>query len=352
MKKFIAAAAAFAVLASAGLAAACGGVTVPAGAIAAIKDGGVVTQEQYNEILSQAKTQITAQQGSFPKEGTEQFKQVRASIVSYLVLNEIMKQQAAQENVEVTIDGKAVEVPMKVAVTDKEYQDYYKSVVERVGGAKVLAKLLKEQGVSAESLAWQLKAQLLQSEVQQKVVSAIKVGDQEIKDYYNENKSQFVVGPTVTARHVLVKTKAEAEKVRALLLADNTDAGWKRVAKQYSTDASNKAKGGDLGTFGKGQMVAAFEKAAFALKVGQVSQPVKTQFGWHILEVTDTAKGSKQTLEQAKAMIQQQLLYTKQSTVWSDWLKKIQEDAGAAYAAGFNPAQLTASPSPSASSAE
>lgn len=352
MKRFIVAAAALAVLASALLVAACGGVKVPAGAVAAIKDGGVVTQERYDEILSQAKAQITAQQGAFPEEDTEQFKQIRASIVSYLVLNEIITKVATEESVEVTISGEAVDVPMKAEVTEKEYEDYYKSLVERLGGQKKLDELLKEQKISAESLEWQLRAQLLQSEVQQKIADAVKVGDAEIKDYYEKNESQFVVGPSVTARHVLVKTEAQAEKVRQLLLADNTDAGWKRVAKQYSTDASNKNTGGDLGSFTKGKMVPAFEKAAFALKVGQVSQPVKTQFGWHVLEVTDTAKGSTQTLEQAKPMIQQQLLYTKQSTVWQDWVKKAQDDAGAAYAPGFNPEELTASPSPAASPTE
>ncbi len=352
MKRLIVVAAALAVLVSSLLAAACGGVKVPAGAIAAIKGGGVVTQERYDEILSQAKAQITAQQGSFPEDGTEQFKQIRASIVNYLVLNELIAKVATEESVEVMIDGEAVDVPMKAKVTEKEYKEHYKSLVERLGGQKKLDALLKEQKMSAESLEWQLRAQLLQSEVQQKIGDAVEVSDEEIKDYYEENKSQFVVGPTVTARHVLVKTEAEAEKVRQLLLADNTDAGWKRVAKQYSTDASNKNTGGDLGTFTKGKMVPAFEKAAFALKAGEISQPVKTQFGWHVIGVTDTAKGSTQTLEQAKPMIQQQLLYTKQSTVWQDWVEKTQEDVGVAYAPGFDPAELTASPSPAASPTE
>ena len=126
---------------------------------------------------------------------------------------------------------------------------------------------------------------------------------------------------SVDARHILVKTKAEAEKVRALLAADNTDANWKKVAKQYSIDPGSKNSGGSLGNFPKGRMVKPFENAAFALKVDQISQPVKTQFGYHIIEVTKKTPGSSQTFAQAKATIVQQLKYQKQATAWDAWLK-------------------------------
>ena len=143
---------------------------------------------------------------------------------------------------------------------------------------------------------------------------------------------------SVDARHVLVKTKAEAEKVRALLAADNTDANWKKVAKQYSIDPGSKNSGGSLGNFPKGRMVKPFENAAFALKVDEISQPVKTQFGYHVIEVTKKTPGSSQTFAQAKATIEQQLKYQKQATAWDAWLKQALKDAGVVYAAGFDPA--------------
>ena len=121
------------------------------------------------------------------------------------------------------------------------------------------------------------------------------------------------------------------------------------MAKQYSTDPGTKNNGGDLGSFPKGRMVKPFDDAAFALKVGEISQPVKTQFGYHIIEVTKKTPASKQTLAQAKATIEQQLKYQKQATAWEKWLKDAMEDAGIPYAAGYDPAKLTASPSPAAS---
>ena len=158
-----------------------------------------------------------------------------------------------------------------------------------------------------------------------------------------------MVPDQVTARHVLVKTKAEAEKVKALLEADNTEAGWKKVAAEYSTDPGSKDTGGNLGSFDKSRMVEPFANAAFALETNEISDPVKTQYGWHVIEVTGKTPGSNQTFEEAKETIIQTLKYQAASTNWDKWLKNAQEALGIAYAAGFDPATLTASPSPAAS---
>ena len=298
----------------------------------------MVTQEQFDQIWKQAEAQYKSQSGApaFPKAGTAQYNQLKASIVTYLVQNQIIKDKAAE---------------MKVTVTDKQFQDRMKQIIQQVGGQKKLDKLLKQQNVTQAQLEDQLKAQMLQDAVQQKVYAGITVSQADIEKYFNNpaNKSQFNVPESVDARHILVKTKAEAEKVRALLEANNTDANWKTVAAKYSTDTGSKNNGGSLGNFPKGRMVKPFEDAAFALKVGEISQPVKSQFGYHIIEVTKKTPGSKQTLAQAKSTIEQQLKYQKQSTAWEDWLKKAMAAAGVAYATGFNPANLTASPSPAAS---
>jgi foldase protein PrsA len=337
MKKVIMAAVLLGLLASAFAFAACGGNQVPAGAIASVGDA-TVTQAQFDQIWAQAKAQYASQQGAppFPKEGTAQYDQLKASIVNYLVQNEVIKQQAAG---------------MKVSVTQKQLDDRIKQITTQVGGQKKLDALLKKQGVTMDQLKTQLEAQMLQDAVKAKVGANAKVTEAQIAAYYNDpkNKQQFVVADTVDARHVLVATKAEALKVQKLLTANNSAANWKKVAKQYSTDPGSKNKGGSLGTFPKGRMVPQFEKVAFSIKPGTVSVPVKTQFGWHVIEVTKKTPGSTKTLAEAKSMIEQTLKFQLQTTAWDTWLTDAQKKANILYAAGFDPKALTASPSPSGS---
>jgi parvulin-like peptidyl-prolyl isomerase len=339
MKKFIVAAVMLAVLVPVLALAGCGGNKVPAGAIAAVGSG-AVTQAQYDKIIAQAEAQYKSQPGAppFPKEGTAQYNQLRASIVTYLVQNELIKEQAAK---------------MNVSVTDKEYQDRLKQIVQQVGGQKKLDALLKKQNVSMADLESQLKAQMLQDKLRQKVSDAAKINADDVKAYFNDpkNKSQFVTPEAADARHILVKTKADALKVQKLLAADNIDANWAKVAKQYSIDPGTKNSGGSLGSRPKNSYLPAFEKVVWSAKVNTVSAPVKTSFGWHVIEVTKRTPASAKTFDQAKAMIEQQLKLQKQSTAWDAWLKKAMKDAKVVYAAGFDPAVLTASPSPSGSPA-
>jgi parvulin-like peptidyl-prolyl isomerase len=337
MKKIIVGVVLLALIVPAVLLSACGQQKVPAGAIAAVGDN-VVTQAQFDQIWKQAEAQYKTQKGAppFPSPGSTQYNQLKASIVNYLVQNEVIAAKAKG---------------MGVSVTDAQYQARMKQIVQQVGGQKKLDQMLKEQAVTAAQLETQLKAQMLQQAVQQKLYAGITVTQAQIQKYFDDpaHKSQFTTPATVTARHILVKTKAEAEKVRALLVADNTDANWKKVAKQYSTDPGSKNNGGDLGSFPKGRMVKPFEDAAFSLKVGEISQPVKTQFGWHIIEVTQKTPASTQTLAQAKATIEQQLKYQQEAATWQKWIDQAMKDLGVVYATGYNPQQLTASPSPTAS---
>lgn len=333
MKRLVFAAALVMLLAVALTAAACGGNEVPAGAIAAVGDG-VVTQEQFDEIMAQAKAQYAAQDGmEFPKEGTPQYNQLVASIVQYLVQNELIAQKARE---------------MDVTVTDDQLNERIKQIEDSVGGKKKLDKLLKEQNVTMAQLTEQVKASMLTDAVKEKVYEGVKVSDEQVKKYFEDpaNADQFKQPETRDVRHILTRTRSEAELVRGLLVADPSDANWKKVAKKYSQDPGSKDNGGALGAVAKGRMVPEFEKAAWSLKVDEISQPVKSQFGWHVIQVTGITPAKTQTFDEAKERIRQMLLFQEQAKAWTDWLEKAKKDADIVYAPGFDPDKLTAPPTP------
>jgi peptidyl-prolyl cis-trans isomerase C len=127
-----------------------------------------------------------------------------------------------------------------------------------------------------------------------------------IKAAYDDYVKGFKPQEQVHARHILVKTQAEADAIEKQLAAG---AKFEDLAKAKSIDTGSAANGGDLGFFGKGQMVKPFEDAAFGLKVGEVSQPIQSQFGWHIIRVDETRQTQPTPMDQMTQQLQQQILF-------------------------------------------
>jgi parvulin-like peptidyl-prolyl isomerase len=139
--------------------------------------------------------------------------------------------------------------------------------------------------------------------------------------YYRQNPAQFNVAAQRDARHILVKNKALAEKIRKQV----TDANFAALAKKYSIDPGTKAQGGELGPIQRGALVPEFERVAFSLGNNEISRPFKTQFGWHIVEVKITP-ARKESFAQAKSQIVAQQLQAKRNSVWTAWRDKILAD--------------------------
>jgi peptidyl-prolyl cis-trans isomerase C len=127
-----------------------------------------------------------------------------------------------------------------------------------------------------------------------------KVSEDEAKKFYDERASQMSGEEEVQASHILVKTEETAKQVAQKLLAGGDFAA---LAKEFSEDPGSKDKGGVLGYFGKGQMVKEFELVAFSMEKGETSQPVKTQFGYHIIKVMDKRKKEPPKFDEVKAEI-------------------------------------------------
>jgi peptidyl-prolyl cis-trans isomerase C len=177
----------------------------------------------------------------------------------------------------------------------------------------VLQELLAQEGKKQKldqdpeiqsRLHTQMNNTIARAVVQKSVEENSSITDAKLKAHYEANKSSYKEGETITASHILVKTEPEA---KALLEELKKGKDFAELAKEKSTGPS-APQGGSLGSFGRGRMVPDFEKAAFALKAGEVSQPVKTQFGWHVIKVTEHTEGKQQDFEQAKEEIRKALV--------------------------------------------
>ncbi len=134
------------------------------------------------------------------------------------------------------------------------------------------------------------------------------ITDAQARAFYQQQIKTYPSGEQVRASHILVKSEDQAKAIFEQIAHDG-DFG--ELAKQHSIDPGSKVKGGDLGYFGRGRMVAAFEKAAFALPVGEVSLPVQSQFGWHIIKVTDKRTGKPPAFAAVKERIVAKLVHDK-----------------------------------------
>lgn len=146
------------------------------------------------------------------------------------------------------------------------------------------------------------------------------VTDDAMKKVYDEAIKQMADEEEVSARHILVETEEEAKKILADL---KKGADFLAIAKEKSKDPGSKENGGDLGFFGKEQMVPEFANAAFALNKGQLSEPVKSQFGWHIIRVDDKRKKQPPTFDQVKDQIQTFV----QRRAQAEMITKLRQDA-------------------------
>jgi len=158
-------------------------------------------------------------------------------------------------------------------------------------------QILKAQNLTEADVQKILRQQLV---VQKAVGTSVKVSDADIKAYLAKNHATLDTAEQARARHILVADQAKASEVEAKLKGG---AKFEDLAKQYSTDPSSKDKGGELGFFSKGQMVPAFQQAAFSQKIGVVGSPVKSPFGYHIIEVEEKKPATVATLANSRDKI-------------------------------------------------
>ncbi len=213
---------------------------------------------------------------------------------------------------------------------------YYRGFLETAGGRRqylegivnenILVELAKARGIhrrpevkeKLEALENQVLLDYIMEDLKK---TKLKVTDKEIHDYYEVHKDFYLHPPRVRVSHILVSSKKEAEEIYKQI---KNGASFSDLARKKSIDRETAAKGGDLGFFEKGEMVPAFEKAAFALKnIGDISPIVKTAFGWHILKLTGKSHAAAKTESEAKDEIEQLLRKRKLEKLLKFYKKKL-----------------------------
>ena len=311
--------------------AACGGggtssADVPEGAVAVVGDK-TVTKEEFDQLIEQQKKSAEAQKQDFPAPGTAQYEALKATVVKGLV-----------EQKEWELEGEA----MGVQVTDQEIEtelDKLKQQYFKGDEQKYSAELAK-QGLTDEDVRNELRTRILTNKIYEAVTKKVTVSDADIQAYYDKNSTQYQQPASRDVRHILVKNEALAQKLHDQIQGG---ADFAKLAEKYTQDQASKADGGKFTAF-KGRTAAPFDKFVFSAKTGDLSDPIKTEFGWHIIEVLSAVKPPTTTpLDQVKDSIKPTVLQTKQNAAMKAWIAALPAKYAdeVAYAPGYAPASAT-----------
>ena len=259
-------------------------VPIPLNQPAAVVGGQAISGAAFADAVTQARdaaTQAAQQQGSaMPSEA-----QLRTEALDRLIDNAVIGIYARQHH---------------ITVSAAEVQSRFDAIQAQLGGPITFTNTLKTYGYTVASYKAALHDGLLGSKVEQRIAPLPTTVD------------------AVRARHILVKTKALADSIYAQLQHD--PGKFAALAKKYSIDTGSKAQGGELGYFPRGAMVPQFEQAAFSLKIGQISKPVHSQFGYHIIQVEDHKHIPISSLSSTLQQQVQQQLSQAQGTTFRHWL--------------------------------
>jgi parvulin-like peptidyl-prolyl isomerase len=301
-----------------------GSDSVPSNSVAVVGDQSIPKSE-FDDLITYAQRSYEAQKRPFPKVGTPEYVQLRDQAMNFLIQRTQFEVKANELDIDVSDEA-----------VDKRIDQYIKE--RHQGDKKKFDAELKSQGLSPEQARDIIRANLVQEAIFNKVTKDVKVTDEQAKAYYDKNKAQYGTPETRQVRHVLVKPnqKALADDLYAQLKAGGN---WNAIAKKYSQDPASKNQGGKM-TATKGQLVPEFEQTAFTIGDNGISKPVKTQYGWHIIQALGPVKKSQSTpYAQVQETIRQQLLQENRNKEMEKWVADMRKDleGETTYQTGYKP---------------
>lgn len=233
------------------------------------------------------------------------------------------------------VDGEAITVKDfndRIDKLPKQYQDIVKAQKRNYLDDLIMEKLLYKKAVKAnidkdkdtqDIIAEATKKIVIARLVEKEVEKKVRVSDEEVRKYYDEHSEEFMLPERWRASHILVDTPEEASAVEQKLSQGES---FEELAKEKSKDATAKM-GGDIGYFSKGQLIPEFEDECFKLKVGEVGNAVKTQFGYHIIKLTDKKSPEVQDFSAVKDMIKRELEREKKKALLDQMMVDVKSNA-------------------------
>jgi peptidyl-prolyl cis-trans isomerase C len=296
--------------------------------IAATVNGIVIKDADVDAKVSTYMERMAAQ---IPPNMVEQYRtQIRGQALESMIVEQLLAEQVKK---------------MGISITDKDVNDKLNEIIAAQPGGMTMESfkaMLAAQGQSFDVVKGQIKKTL----GYEKLLGIVEVNDAEAKAFYDENKEDFNKPEQVKASHILVKvaptatpeekTAAKA-KIDGLLKQVKGGGDFAALAKENSDDPGSKIMGGDLGFFDRNTMVKEFADTAFAMKVGQVSNVVETQYGYHIIKVTDRKEGGLTSFDKAKADIVRSLQDKKKNELFRQLIEKVKAGAKIEYPPGKEP---------------
>jgi peptidyl-prolyl cis-trans isomerase C len=309
----------------------------PADSVAVTVNGVDITEAEVQTIVKPQLARMAQQNKQLPPAFAQAFeKQIKQQILDKMITMQLLDEKVKES---------------KIVIADEEVTKQ----IEEIASAQrpplsieELKNIVESQGYVFDDWKNEIRKQLGQQKLfKSQFPDSINITEEDAKKHYDENPTQFETKEQVRASHILITPKADAadpneEKAKAKAKAEDLlkqikeGADFAELAKANS-DCPSAAQGGDLNFFDKGKMVPPFEKAAFALETGKVSDLVETRFGYHIIKVTDRKEAGTTSFEQAKAGLIQQLTQKKQAEMTQKYIDSLKAAANIVYPPGKEP---------------